>query len=109
MDSAHHSFDLSAGARRAMLANGFTPDVPPEVTNEVAKTSDPSSTPLGGVKDLRDLAWSSIDNDSSLDLDQLEVAEKLPNGDVRVRVAIADVDGSVPQGSATDKFAQANA
>ncbi|HEY5087544.1 MAG TPA: RNB domain-containing ribonuclease, partial [Gemmatimonadaceae bacterium] len=55
-----------------------------------------------------ELPWSSIDNDTSRDLDQLEVAEKLPDGTVRIRVAIADVDGTVPQGSATDAFASAN-
>ncbi|MGH7655568.1 MAG: RNB domain-containing ribonuclease [Gemmatimonadaceae bacterium] len=102
------SFDIRAGAHRAMLANGFQPDIPAEVLAEVAKAADPSSLPLGNVRDLRALAWSSIDNDSSLDLDQIEVAEKLPNGDVRVSVGIADVDGLVPLGSATDKFAAAN-
>ncbi len=101
-------FDIRAGAHRAMIANGFQPDVPPEVTAEVARASDPSSLPLGNARDLRTLAWSSIDNDSSLDLDQIEVAEKLPNGDVRVSVGIADVDGLVPLRSATDKFAAAN-
>ena len=102
------SFDIHAAARRAMLASGFIPEAPAEVAAEVAKDVDPASTPLGAVRDLRALPWSSIDNDSSLDLDQLEVAEKMPNGDVRVRVAIADVDGTVPKGSATDRFAQAN-
>lgn len=103
-----NSFDLRAGARRAMIANGFTPDIPADVTAEVAKASDPSSLPLGSARDLRALPWSSIDNDSSLDLDQIEVAEKLPNGDVRVSVGIADVDVLVPRGSATDGFAAAN-
>jgi VacB/RNase II family 3'-5' exoribonuclease len=91
-----------------MTVNGFQPDVPAEVAAEVSKAADPAATPLGNVRDLRALAWSSIDNDSSMDLDQIEVAEKLPNGDVRVRVGIADVDGTVPLGSATDRFAGAN-
>lgn len=102
------SFDIHAAARRAMIANGFQPDVPAEVTAEVSKATDPATLPVGNVRDLRALPWSSIDNDSSMDLDQIEVAEKLPNGDVRVSVAIADVDATVALGSATDQFAAAN-
>lgn len=92
-----------------MLENGFIPDVPDEVTAEVANATVPNGAVVGAVQDLRELPWSSIDNDSSRDLDQLEVAEKLPDGTVRVRVAIADVDGTVGRGSATDRFAMANA
>ena len=57
------------------------------------------------VKDLRGLLWSSIDNDTSRDLDQIEYAEKLPNGDIRVLVGIADVDASVPKGTPLDQHA----
>jgi VacB/RNase II family 3'-5' exoribonuclease len=103
-----NSFDLRAGARRAMLANGFQPDVPADVLAEVSKAADPAAVPRANVRDLRALAWSSIDNDSSMDLDQIEVAEKLPDGTVRIRVAIADVDGTVAKGTATDRFAGAN-
>ena len=102
------SFDLHAAAHQAMLDNGFIPDVPPQVTAEVAAAVEPNGAMAVGVRDLRDLPWSSIDNDSSRDLDQLEIAEKLPDGTVRVRVAIADVDTTVPKGSATDQFAAAN-
>jgi exoribonuclease-2 len=102
------SIDLRAAARRAMIANGFQPDIPAAVSAEVSEASDPAGTATAGVQDLRSLPWSSIDNDSSRDLDQLEVAEKLPNGDVRVRVAIADVDGTVTKGSAADQFAALN-
>ncbi len=101
-------FDIHAAARRAMIANGFQPDIPAAVTAEVSKAAEPTATLAGNVQDLRALLWSSIDNDSSKDLDQLEIAEKLPTGDVRVRVAIADVDGTVAKGSATDQFAALN-
>ena len=91
-----------------MLDNGFNPDFPQDVLAETAAA--PSGfVATDGVLDLRNLPWSSIDNDSSRDLDQLEVAEQLASGDVRVRVAIADVDGTVARGSATDHFAAANA
>ena len=46
------------------------------------------------------LLWCSIDNDDSRDLDQLSVAEALPGGDVKVLVAIADVDAAVAEGLA---------
>ena len=101
-------FDIHAAARRVMIANGFQPDIPAAVTAEVSMAVEPTAVLAGNVQDLRALQWSSIDNDSSKDLDQLEVAEKLPNGDVRVRVAIADVDGTVTKGSATDQFAALN-
>ncbi len=60
------------------------------------------------MRDLRGLLWSSIDNDTSRDLDQIEVAERLANGDIRIRVGIADVDGDVPKGSPIDAHAAAN-
>jgi exoribonuclease R len=41
---------------------------------------------------LRNLPWASIDNDDSFDLDQLTVAEALPDNAVRIRVAVADVE-----------------
>ena len=57
------------------------------------------------MRDLRSLLWSSIDNDTSRDLDQIEVAEQLPNGDVKVMVGIADVDAFVPKGTPIDLHA----
>ena len=57
------------------------------------------------MRDLRNQLWSSIDNDTSRDLDQIEVAERLSNGDVKVLVGIADVDAFVPKLSAIDQHA----
>jgi len=56
-------------------------------------------------RDLRNLRWSPIDNDTSRDLDQVEVVERLPNGQTKVLVGIADVDAFVPKGSAIDAHA----
>ena len=62
--------------------------------------------PVDGVEDLRGLGWSSIDNDTSRDLDQIEVADRVEGG-VRLRVAIGDVVAAVEKGSPIDQHAQA--
>src|SRR5579862_6426157 len=99
-------FDLRARAHRAMLEAGFCPDFPPDVLQEAqAANGLGGDSNSGSIKDLRDLAWSSIDNDSSRDLDQIEYAERLGDGSYRLLVGIADVDGRVPRGSATDRHA----
>jgi exoribonuclease-2 len=98
--------DLKARARQAMIENGFHPDFPPEVLSEARAPSN--SVQSGGSpapEDLRSLAWSSIDNDSSRDLDQVEFVEKLADGSLRLLVGVADVDASVPKASATDRRA----
>ena len=51
------------------------------------------------------MLWSSIDNDTSKDLDQIEVAERLPNGDIKVLIGIADVDAFVPKDTPIDQHA----
>jgi exoribonuclease II len=100
-------FDLQAAAKQTMLANGFEPDFPSAVQQQLAqlKTQPPQVAPSTDVRDLRNLLWSSIDNDTSRDLDQVEVAESLPNGETKVLVGIADVDALVPKGSAIDQHA----
>jgi exoribonuclease-2 len=57
---------------------------------------------------MRSLLWSSIDDRKSRDLDQVEYAERLPNGDICVRVGIANVDALVQKGSAIDAHAAEN-
>ena len=52
--------------------------------------------------------WASIDNDDSLDIDQLTAAEGLPSDNVKIFVAIADVDSSIKNGSAIDQHARNN-
>ena len=106
----HHQVDLYAIARQTMIDAGFEPDFNHAVLEEVqaasAKTRDlPGDS---DIKDLRDLLWSSIDDATSRDLDQLEYAEALPSGDMRVLIGIADVDASVAKGSAIDKRAEEN-
>ena len=99
--------DLQAAARELMIEHGFEPEFPPEVPPQLAtlKTNPPQLTPVNGVRDVRNLLWSSIDNDTSRDLDQIEVAERISNGDVKVMVGIADVDAFVPAQSPIDQHA----
>src|SRR5271156_4849589 len=86
-------------AHRVMLARGLEPDFSPAALAELAAIHEPSSSPAASARDLRNLLWCSIDNDDSRDLDQLSVAEALPNGATKVLVAIADVDAVVKKGS----------
>jgi VacB/RNase II family 3'-5' exoribonuclease len=104
----HTEFDLSACARQEMIAEGFDPDFPPEVERQVAALAERTAPGLGGMRDLRELPWSSIDNDTSRDLDQIEAAARV-DGAIRVRVGIADVDSDVEMGSAIDRHAAAEA
>jgi len=97
-------YDLNAAALQTVSDNGFHPDFPPEITAELNALV---TVTIPGVVDLRHLLWSSIDNDTSRDLDQIEAAEQLNDGRVRVLVGIADVDSYVRQGSALDTHAQA--
>lgn len=98
-------FDLRAAAHREMLAEGFQPDFSPAVLQQVAALETGKAPPVGdGVRDLRSLLWSSIDNDSSRDLDQAEVAERVSGG-IRLLIAIADVDTDVPIDSPIDRHA----
>jgi VacB/RNase II family 3'-5' exoribonuclease len=100
------NFDLPARARRAVIEAGFHPDFPPDVLSEVqGLKAQIRSAPTASVRDLRPLLWSSIDNDTSRDLDQIEYAEKLPDGTIRLLVGIADVDWLVSKGSAMDREA----
>jgi exoribonuclease-2 len=99
--------DLQATAKDIMRQYGFEPDFPPEFEQQLAqlRANPPALTAGGDVRDLRKLLWSSIDNDTSRDLDQIEVAERLPNGDAKVLVGIADLDIFIPKQSPIDQHA----
>ncbi|HZR45085.1 MAG TPA: RNB domain-containing ribonuclease [Candidatus Manganitrophaceae bacterium] len=94
-------------ARRAMTERGLLPDFSPGALAELSRIQGAAADPEP-LRDLRHLLWCSIDNDESRDLDQLTAAEALPDGAVKLWVAIADVDALVPKGSQLDQHAQAN-
>lgn len=106
-DQQHRAI-LQEIAHRAMLERGLLPDFSSEVLAELEHLQTPAAVAGGTVRDLRDLLWASIDNDDSRDLDQLTSAEALPDNQVKLCVAIADVDALVKNSSAIDDHARHN-
>ena len=100
-------YTLTQIASIAMLEHGFQPEFAPDALSELEHIQ--AGGPAQGIeKDLRELPWASIDNDDSLDLDQLTVAQTLPGGSLKILVAVADVDALVNRGSAIDSHARQN-
>ncbi len=91
-----------------MKESGLLTDFPGGVMDELAKIYGPASDSSPAIRDMTGLLWCSIDNDSSLDLDQLTAAQKEPSGAVKIFVAIADVDAVAGRLSAIDVFASQN-
>ena len=106
-DKQHRAI-LQRIAQRAMLERGLLPDFSVEALAELGGIQAPATMDGEQVRDLRDLLWASIDNDDSLDLDQLTVAEAMPGDKVKILVAVADVDSIVKNGSAIDEHARHN-
>ena len=109
MSATQHAahFNLTAAARACMIEHTFQPDFPAGTDAQLADIKAHPETPTApGMADLRSLLWSSIDNDTSKDLDQIEWAEQLPDDRIRVLVGVADVDARVPKGSVIDTHAQ---
>lgn len=107
-DDMRNRSRLQRIARCAMLERDMIPEFPPEVFAELDRISEPAVRVEETVRDLRHLLWCSIDNDDSLDLDQLTVAEDLGGGSVKALVAIADVDALAGKNSAIDGYARQN-
>src|ERR1035437_5518534 len=97
----HPQVDLAAIARQEMMARGFEPDFP-AAAQQQAEGARQQAEP--GLPDLTGLLWSSLDNDDSRDLDQIEWAERSASG-IRVLVGIADVDSAVAKGTPIDLHA----
>ena len=98
--------DLREVARQAMIDEGFDPDAGPAVRAELQNVGKRPDTGAK-LRDLRDLLWSSIDNDDTRDLDQVELVESSSEGDFRLLIGVADVDAEAPKGSAIDAYAAA--
>src|SRR5262249_54702858 len=98
--------DLSELARRAMIARGFLTETPDAAKAEIQMEQEPLFATLK-VRDLSSWLWSSIDNDDSRDLDQIEYARRDPGG-IRIYIGIADVDLFVRLRSRIDEVAGHN-
>ena len=98
--------DLQSAAKEVMHQHGFNPDFPASVTAQLANLRGQSQiTATNSLRDMRSLLWSSIDNDTSRDLDQIEVAEGSSDGGVKLMIGIADVDTFVPKLTPIDQHA----
>ena len=96
-------------AEETMRRNGFRSEFGDESREQVVELAHFDLNALAGeVQDLRDTLWSSIDNRTSKDLDQIEWAEQLENGDIRLLVGIADVAAYVAKDSPIDRYAEQN-
>src|SRR5450755_4636625 len=105
--TANSHIDLQSIAKQVMTQYGFEADFPPEAAQQLAqlKAHPPNVATGADIRDLRNLLWSSIDNDTSRDLDQIEYAERTPDSRIKIMIGIADVDAFVPKDSPIDKHA----
>lgn len=106
-DKRHRSI-LQRIARRVMMERGLLPDFSAQAVAELDGIHGPAIKAAESTRDMRNLAWCSIDNDDSRDLDQLTVAIPKPGEVVHILVAIADVDILVKKQSALDDHAKQN-
>jgi exoribonuclease II len=98
-------FDLSAAAEAELIREGFRPGFPAGSDEQIAEIrTQLNGAPGKNFLDLRDLLWSSIDNDTSRDLDQIEVASRVDGG-IRVQIGIADVSEAVKKNTLLDRHA----
>ncbi len=104
----HQKEELAELAVIVMRERGLAPEFGAAVRRQLDDIDGPSDEDGADIADLTGLPWCSIDNDDSRDLDQLTVSETLPDGSVKVLVAIADVDALVDKDSPIDRHAQIN-
>lgn len=95
-------------AEKEMLEHDFDPDFSKKIFKELEKIENQAENDFSNLKDLRQLLWCSIDNDDSLDLDQLTTAEFISTKVTKIYIAVADVDSLVPLNSQIDKRAKHN-
>jgi exoribonuclease-2 len=109
MNDHHGSSDrLLRIAQEAMRQRGLLPEFSAAAHAQLRAIDAPAAAPDGDARDLTALLWASIDNDDSLDLDQLSVAEPLDRGRTKILVAIADVDALVHKETPVDDHAWTN-
>jgi VacB/RNase II family 3'-5' exoribonuclease len=103
-----HRVILQRIARQVMIDKGFLPDFTAAAIAGLNGLNGAATKPASHAHDLRDLAWCSIDNDDSEDLDQLSVAVPMSSGGTKILIAIADVDAIVSKQSVFEDHAKHN-
>jgi exoribonuclease-2 len=100
--------DLVRIATELMADRGLEPEFPEAVQAQLDRITGPADDDDPRIRNLTARPWCSIDNDDSLDLDQLTCCEPLVDGTVKIMVAVADVDALVAKGSPIDRHAWVN-
>lgn len=100
-------YDTDNMIKALILREGMSEEFPGEVVNEAKKiaTVIPQEE-IEKRRDLRDLPIITIDGDDAKDLDDAVYVEKLPNGNYKLIVAIADVSHYIQEGTELDKEAE---
>ncbi|MBX7137427.1 MAG: RNB domain-containing ribonuclease [Oligoflexia bacterium] len=93
-------------ADEALRERGLRTDFSAEAKRQAAAVELPDFSALK-IPDLSALPWSSIDNDDSKDLDQVECAT-VEGKRTRILVGIADVAAVIPKDSPLDQHARNN-
>ena len=107
----HHTFhcsDLVRIAIDAMKERGLEPEFPPRALQQLQTIDAAAQDDDPRIRDLTALPWCSIDNDDSLDLDQLTACGQMGSEAVKIFVAVADVDVLVKKNTAIDQHARTN-
>lgn len=108
--------DLAVIADRAVAEQDMLPEFTQEVLTAASALKEAPGIDHECVVDLRHLNFVSVDNgdlnpktgeleNASKDIDQVEYAERLPNGNIKMMVGIADVDAMVKKGDVVDNQA----
>ncbi|MBU3613242.1 RNB domain-containing ribonuclease [Polynucleobacter sp. MG-27-Goln-C1] len=100
--------ELDRIAVGVMIIRGLEPNFSSKVDEQLKEFTGPARDTGAFYRDLSNLLWCSIDNDDSRDLDQITVTEQMPDGGIKLYVAIADVDALVKMDSPVDDHAFIN-
>jgi exoribonuclease-2 len=100
--------DLAKISTMVMKEHGLEPDFSKEALDQLQQITSPAQEKDSHIQDLRDLLWCSLDNDDSLDLDQLTSCKDIGNNQFKIFIAIADVDALIKKDSPIDQHAKQN-